>query len=453
MFSNLTYLLLIFVFYSLSLFFSCGRSSHIPKATSIQLQSIKKTGRISSNHFSDFTVDQNGNCYIASFAKKGDNLDYIFLTRINADGSRSWTIEDQFQGRATAITNDHQGNIYALGIFDKQIKLGKQFIETKKRSIFLAKLNATGEIQQLIRGYGDALAFDIAANALGDVLITGAMGDSVRFGEVVLNNNSPGTRGFMALFDQELNGQWIQALNANTQQIRSTQEGAFLITGTFSNTFIFEKDTLSTTGNYDQDGFVIRLTPDRQSSWIRQFGKAGIIKYGYRTNEGGTDLLELKDGTILVTAILDGDAFAANWPNEQSGNQLALLNYSQEGKLKKRQILISEIASGSITKTTVTPTGNIWLAGNFQKRLVMHDSIYARANNFQSYLLQLDKDWNIQQLLLPKHGKNTLFRASATYQDQVILTGHFQNKLQIENQLLENEGIHELFYLKFQDQN
>lgn len=88
----------------------------IPQQGTI-LKALKVTTRISSNHYSDFALDEEGNAYIACFSKKQDNADYIYIAKISRSGEVIWAVQD--------ITVDAEGNILATATMRPIPKLNR----------------------------------------------------------------------------------------------------------------------------------------------------------------------------------------------------------------------------------------------------------------------------------------------------------------------------------------
>jgi len=173
---------------------------------SVVLANIKTTGRISSNHYSDFVVDRQGNSYIACFEKKADNQDYILITKVAPGGAVIWESGNHLKGRATAISIDEEGRIWVLGVLSDGLPTSDQ-----KSCMFIARFDAEGQCQQLITNEGSGMGFNINVNNRNEILVSGIMGDVLSFGDTRIENESGEDQGFLARFDEKGRCLWIKA--------------------------------------------------------------------------------------------------------------------------------------------------------------------------------------------------------------------------------------------------
>lgn len=435
-----TYLLFLLSVGLLSACLDQARSStqkpNISSFEGSQLIKVKSTRRISSNHYSDLVIDNEGNSYIACFFKKEDNQDYILISKLSPSGELIWELGSEYRGRATAISIDEQDHIWVTGFFDTRLRLGIKSVSASGNKMFIAELDTEGNCMQILTNEGSGLAVNIAVNSRRELLISGIMGSELSFGSQKRTRTGRNDIGFIALFDQNQNCISIDTITTSEiTRIISDQEGNFYLTGGFRKQLLFRADTISTTGQYDYDGFLIKV--NGANHWLRQFGTAGIIKRAYRTYERGTDLILDSKGNIVISSLIQ------ETPGQLSPD-LFLITYNKTGK-KLDQTPIARSVSRSIFLLEQDEQANIWLSGVAEDSLFLENTTLPIHHSPNSFIIQLNEKYEYQNVTLPQHKTNMLFRGIYSQKGHTVFSGHYQDSLKIGKQLITNDGDHELF--------
>ena len=419
----------------------------IPQQGTI-LKALKVTTRISSNHYSDFALDEEGNAYIACFSKKQDNADYIYIAKISRSGEVIWAYQDQSRGRATAIATDGKGAVYAVGVFEGRLYLGGRSIATDRQATFIAKLDEDGNCRKLIRNDGDGLAFDISVNQEGEVLIAGAMGDSLLFGEAkLLKDSNKEQVGFIALFDEELDCKWIQELDGRINQTVSYPAGGFLIGGNFWERISIGGIERATSGKNDPDGFLLFVNSDGTTRWLRKIGVDKGNSIGIMGREAVQDITVDAEGNILATATMRPIPKLNRV--QQVAMDLHFFLFSPEGAQLRNRTILHGNETNTVAKSAIDVQGNVWLATKVIRKFKLGNTHYTAEQDQQSILAKFDKHWDLDTLIQIHSGPNMMFRASETYWDGVVLTGHFKEWLEIGEDEVRSGTNNTLFYLNY----
>ncbi len=405
------------------------------------LSFIKTTGRISSNHYADLVVDPEGNSYIACFQKKEDDQDYILLTKVSPQGYAVWESGTQLKGRATAITMDRKGHIWVTGHLTESLNPSIQ----RAACIFIARFDPEGNCKQLITSQGSGLSFNIHVNRQNELLLNGIMGSELSFGETKLKNKSGEDTGFLALFDSNGQIRWMKTIQGEVGRIRSDAGGNFYLTGKFQQQLAFEKDTIRTDSRFDQDGFLLKISQDDQDSWLRQFGQKGVLQYGYATQETGSDLIITRDDRILVAAMMNLHSGSLPKEEQTKSIDLVLLEYDSKGALMDQHEMVRHLARGTGSCFIQDANGHLWMSGHARPFARYEGQPLSSEPQQRSFLLQVDAQKKVREILLPRHKTNMLFRAAAANEDRVFFSGHFQQLLEIADQKITNDGRHGLF--------
>ncbi|MCB0639299.1 MAG: hypothetical protein KDC54_21885 [Lewinella sp.] len=411
------------------------------------LSAVITTDRISSNHFCDTVLDEDGNSYLATFVKQPTGEDHLAILKLSPRGEVVWQLGKGQAGRATAISRSPGGDLWVTGFFAGRLELGGATLSAPVGNrIFLARLDADGHCTALIGSEGDGLAFNIHVNSRGGILLNGTMGQSLAFGDVRLRQ-AAAESAFLALFSAGGEPQWIRPLQGDVHRMASDEEGRFYLTGRFHDHFHFGTDTLLTSGSYDSDGFLLALDPGREVSWVRQFGRMGTIRYGYRTQEAGLDLIVRATDEIIVAAYLDPQPTGLEQlgPRDETLADLALLTFDGQGRLLRTETVVEHVLGGVPVAFVEDARGRRWLAG-IGKDYIKPLGRAVPLGERQLFLFARDASGRPDTLILPEHGPNTMIRAANAGQAGLVFTGHFQQYLQAGDQRITNDGRHGIFY-------
>ena len=385
---------------------------------SLQLQYIRSTGRISSNHFSDMVLDTKGNAYIASFAKKEGPVDHISITKIAPDGKLLWELGSGVQGRACAISIDSMERIWVVGNYFRTMRLGDKILAGgQAATIFIAVIDAKGQVLKLIGGNRGSLSFDVHVNTKQEVLISGTGDGSFGLDAQPIY----GARSFLAKFSPDLKWEWTLPVEMNIHRIRSDEKGNFLVAGSFYESLTLGGKTYKTNGSFDRDGVLLNISPDKTLNWITAFGNPGFVRKGYRTMEAIQDFVSLPNGHLLATAVKESPAPIT--PN-RSAYTYTLVEFDTLGQVIRQVPFVEYIASKpGVSVLTRTADHKVWATavakgpsriGGQTFDFIDHQSILA---------VFPDSGLEKPEVHLPVHGNNMLFRAGFANGNDIAFPG------------------------------
>tara|TARA_Y100000385_G_C13102702_1_gene645551 strand:- start:2492 stop:3805 length:1314 start_codon:yes stop_codon:yes gene_type:complete len=397
------------------------------------LSSILKTHRISSNHYSEIVTDSLGHSYIASFAKKSDNRDYVQIIKLDHDGVVLWIKGGRYKGRSTAISLSNNGNILVTGWADSILDFdGFRIEEEDNAKVFVAELDHNGRCLNMMTFKSDGV-FNIRSNNKGLILVSGACNSDNRFGKFELNDESKKCKYFIGMLDDELNFIWVKSVDYQIVRIKNYQDD-FYISGKFNTKMTADTLSLYTSSDMDEDGYVFKMNYKGKVAWAHQFGlKNAPLEYA-TSKESGGDIAFAKNGDVLVSAVINSEF-------RIDQNTLNVFRFGKHGNRVEKFELEGGMTT-SISTLNVDVNDNIWITGN--KALNEIPSIQGNQNNY-SFISQYSSDFDKIRDIEISHGKNMIFRSSYYKDSTLRYTGHFQGQLKIDKDSLTNDGEHEMF--------
>lgn len=239
----------------------------------------------------DVTGDAAGNSfatgYFSTLASIGGTdltsagLTDIFVTRVNADGNTAWSIRAGGSGsdRGLGITADGDGNIFVCGYFTGTASFGggvSVAANAGSQDAFTAKYGSDGALQW-VRAGGSSGNSDranaVAADAQGNVYVTGQFSGSAVFGTEVINSAGASADVFTAKYSPDGDLLWVRSGSgpsaARGLGITVDGQGAAYVCGTFSGNITFENAYNTTILNAL---FVVKYNPDGSEAWMRYAG-------------------------------------------------------------------------------------------------------------------------------------------------------------------------------------
>jgi Carboxypeptidase regulatory-like domain len=229
----------------------------------------------------------------------------IFVAKLDAGGNHLWSRRFGEAAIFQSSAVDAQGNVLVTGHFVGTMDFGGGPLTTIGSSgdvfgdVFVAKLDADGN-HLWSRRFGDERmeqAYSIAADATGNVLITGIFDSMVDFGGGPLTNGGI----FVAKLDAGGNHLWSRRVNntfPHNMSISDDAAGNVLLTGSFLGTVDFGGGPLTNIDMYNRDIFVAKLDAGGSHLWSRRFGD--------ELEQNANSIVVDAAGNVLVTGRFDG---------------------------------------------------------------------------------------------------------------------------------------------------
>jgi hypothetical protein len=358
----------------------------------------KRMGGTGADLGYDITTDQAGNIYVAGYFQ--DTVDFgtdfgatdtkasagmydIFITRINADGTYSWTrrMGGAFYDRGYGIATDSSGNINVTGLFAGIVDFGADFGTTDTKTaqgnddIFITRINANGTYGWTRRmgGTSDDACYGIITDSPGNVYVTGDFRQTVNFGADFGTTDIKTAHGAGDAFITRINANgsygWTKGIGGTGTDlcsgITSDPAGNIYVTGYFWDTVNFgadfgTTDTKTSVGAFDI--FVTRINANGTYGWTRRMG--GTV------TDLGFDIIIAPAGSVYVTGYFGevadfGTDFGTTDTKISAGNYdifITSINPSGSYGWTKRMGGASNDRGYGII---IDPSGNVYVTGDF----------------------------------------------------------------------------------------
>lgn len=257
-------------------------------------------------------VDSNDNVYISGDFYQTVNFDPqgsgdvhnagnsydVFVTRLGSNGSYGWTRTVHGSGSNRSyggLSIDSSDNVYIVGAVAGTVDFDPQGVGdirvTQGQDAFVGQWHANGSYgwARLIGGSGTDVGLAVAANALGDVYVTGSFQGTVDFdpGAGVDQRISAGSGDvFVARFDENGAYVWVRTFggsgNDSVAGIAADNAGAVYVTGRYTGTVDFDPGVgidQHTSMGAATDIFITQIESDGSYGWTAAVG-AGLDDAG-----------------------------------------------------------------------------------------------------------------------------------------------------------------------------
>lgn len=310
----------------------------------------------------DVALDLEGNVYVTGYFYGAgvfqdltlQNAGYvdIFVARYDNAGNLVWVRQmgGPSDDMASSIRVDEQGSIYIAGAFSETMRISER-VKLRSEGLFdafLIKLDSEGRTAWAVSegGYMNDVAFDLALDPAGNILLTGGYAGSESFASEYRMHaayrkprrrytrayfggkrltSKGGSDVFVAKYNPAGRMVWVQSIGGNKAGsaeagygIAVDARGHAHVTGTFAGRVQFGNNTLISRGIGDL--FVTELDRDGRVLWARQAGSVygePNIGYGIDVDRGGNSYVtgffqgNVSFGDGIVKSYGDSDIFVA----------------------------------------------------------------------------------------------------------------------------------------------
>lgn len=202
-----------------------------------------------------------------------------YVLKLDAQGKGLWARQSKGPAGGVAIAADAEGNVLVTGAFHDEIDLGDGALApVGAQDVFLAKYDRAGGLvwSRSFGGPGFQWPEDMAVDAEGNALIIGGLHDGADLGGGY--EPSVGETDVFVLKIDAAGGMVYSRHFGSTGYdyglgIAASGDGAAVITGAFAGTMDLGGGPLVTAGS--DDIFLAWLSPKGEHVWSRRFGGAG----------------------------------------------------------------------------------------------------------------------------------------------------------------------------------
>jgi len=235
-------------------------------------------------------VDAAGNVFVTGFYNAATNLgggllpyvaDFdLFIAKYNTNGLWQWNIVTGSAGndRGQGIALDGSGNVYVCGIFENSVSFsGQPLTSAGALDAFLVKYSNDGIIQwsQKRGSTGDDYALNVAADAAGNVALTGGFHGSVNFGGSTLNS-AGNFDGFLARYNTSGVHQWSLRFGGTGEEIGERvaidPNGKVFVAGEFSSSSVDMGGGSMPSPGTEFDTVIAKYSSSGTHTWSRAAG-------------------------------------------------------------------------------------------------------------------------------------------------------------------------------------
>jgi hypothetical protein len=413
-------------------------------------------GDIADQHLASMVTDAGGNTLIvgsyagvldfgggASYTAAG-GLD-LFAAKLDTSCAHVWSrsIGAAVNERALAVTVDSQGDLLIGGDFAGTVDFGLG-PETSAGGVDIVVLKldgatgATAWAGTFGSANGDS-ARGIAADAQGNVLVTGDFTNTVSFGGPSLVSPG-GSDVFVAKFSAAGAHLWsLRAGNGQNQtggSIAADPAGNVLVSGNFQGSINFGLGSLVSAGA--NDIFVVKLGPAGAPLWSRSFGDVN--------SQTGNNITAGPDGSVVLASYFEGVVdFGGGALTSAGGTNAYVVKLSAAGDHVWSQSFGS--ASGSQCRSVaVGATGDVTVAGHFAGSIDFGGGALVSEGLTDGFVASFTSGGVLRSVVqLGDAADQTSTDARVDALGNLVVVGDFAGSVDLGGSLLTSAGVNDMF--------
>jgi hypothetical protein len=345
-----------------------------------------------------------------------------------------------------SMATDGSGNILVIGDFEGTVNLGSgPLTSAGNRDILLAKFDANGN-HLWSKRFGDSnyqVGYSVAADASGNVVITGRFRETTNFGGGPLTTDGDDDI-FVAKYDADGNHLWSRRFGDHGAQqgnaIAVDGAGNIALTGHFTGTLDFGGGPMTNTGPIDV--FVAKLDADGNHLWSRSFHEDGFQR--------GDAVAVDSSGGVVIAGDFTGTLNFGGGPLTSAGtDDIYLAKYDADGNhlWSKR---FGDTQYQGTEGMTVDGLGNVVLVGWFLGSVDFGGGLFTSTDADDAFIATFDADGNP---LWSRQFSGTRSQDAASVAvdaaQNILVSGFFQDTIDLGGGPLTSEGNYEQFVAKF----
>ncbi|MCB9307928.1 MAG: SBBP repeat-containing protein, partial [Lewinellaceae bacterium] len=382
-------------------------------------------------------------------------FNYFTGTTWVKDCGRSLTADQKpaFIGQAGGIDSeqgygiaaDAAGNIYVTGAFRGTATFDSQTLSSSGNSdAFVVKYDPTGNVLWAIAGGGsgsDAGA-GIATDALGYVYVTGWFSNTATFGSQSVASSGE-EDVFVAKYDAAGNVMWVVSAGGANEDfgldIATEAGGNVNISGFFQGTATFGSQTL--TGSGQEDVFTAKFDAVGNVLWVASGGGS--------SQDYGNSLVADASGNVYVTGWFTNAAtFGSQTLTSAGSRDVFVVKYDPAGN-----VLWAADGGGTSNDLgqgiTADAAGNVYVTGSFQGTATFGSQTATSTGVEDVFIAKYDAAGNVVWVA-GAGGANTEIGNSIAMDaaGNAYVTGNFSGTTSLGSQNLSSMGSYDVFAFK-----
>ncbi|KAA9325004.1 SBBP repeat-containing protein [Adhaeribacter soli] len=331
-------------------------------------------GYVVSNKGQAIAVDPSGNSYTTGLftgnitfgntTLEGNGGQEVFITKHDPAGNLTWAQKAGGTGNdvSTGIAIDASGNSYITGHFSGTATFGTITLTSSGQlDIFVAKYDIAGNLVWAKKGGGTSedISNSIAADANGNVYITGYFNGSAVFGSASLTGSNGSQDIFIVKYDGAGNVLWAKKAGGadydEGNNIGIDASGNCYVTGYIKGNAIFGTTTLSTA---DTDIFLAKYSPAGNVIWAKKAG-------GSSTDFGHSLSIDASGSCYVSGYFVGKGTFGSITLNGSSNGNLFIARYDASGNVQWAKQINGVVSANRGSSIKADSTGNCFITGQF----------------------------------------------------------------------------------------
>ncbi len=318
----------------------------------------------------------------------------IFVAKYSSSGNVEWAQRAGSPGWeiSEGMTTDASGNVYLTGSFENTISFGSiSLTTTGSIEMFIAKYDPSGNVISAIRqgGVGDDRSFGIAADASGNIYMTGYfLSPTITFGSTTLTSS-----GSYDLFVVKYNssGNVVWAKNADSYDadasygVTADANGSVYISGQFYGSVIhFGTITLNNVGgagNYDL--FIAKYDSSGNVLWAKGAGDNPGQNVGWNVNTDGVGNVYLTGWFGSPTISFDSTTFI-----NAGFTDLFVTKYSPAGNMLWAKS-VGGSSADNVRSMTIDAADNLYFTGYYGSPVTFGSHTLTYAGVYDVFLAKI----------------------------------------------------------------
>jgi gliding motility-associated-like protein len=446
----------------------------------------KSAGGLTSDKGTSITVDLQGNIYTTGYFNESgsfgpfiaDMVDLhskeVFVTKQDPSGTFLWMVRgtNHYDDRGLGICLDAMGNVFVTGTCWGEITFnGVTATGSTNYSdqIFVLKLDNAGNVVWLKNAgfssydsfpYQDDHGYDVCADQLGNIFVTGFLSNKTAFTQVAefdaltIPLAPDDSVAFIAKLDNSGAWQWVQTFNGEESyrehRLTVDNENSVYITGGFDSNRTFGTTTLVSAGGFD--------------IYVVKYNQAGVFQWANRAgsdrDDRGNDIAFDGSNHLYVTGEFRHKAGfgldSLNNNGSAGGRDMFVAKISKTGDWVWAKKGGSSSGSDRGNGVVVNSKGLILLTGTFKDTAKFGSNVVLNSistvDSVQVYVAAINADGKWQWALAA--GGTEFDSGAAICADtscNAFITGYYSGTISFGASSLTSVGKKDIFITKIKD--